>query len=55
MERKVNIFLNNRGVGELKFLKHKKTGLLRILVRAEKTHKCVVNHLVQAKDIFCKL
>ena len=36
-------------------LKHKKTGLLRILVRAEKTHKCIVNHLLQTKDIFCKL
>lgn len=24
-------------------------------MRAEKTHKCVVNHLLQAKQIFCKL
>lgn len=28
---------------------------MRILVRAEKTHKCVVNHFVQKKDIFCQL
>ena len=26
-----------------------------MLVRAEKTHKCIVNHLLQTKDIFCKL
>lgn len=44
-----------RGVGELKFLKHKTTGVIRVLVRAEKTHKCVMNHLLQAKQIFCKL
>lgn len=24
-------------------------------MRAEKTHKCVLNHFLQAKDIFCKL
>lgn len=35
-----------RGVGELKLLKHKKTHLIRILVRAEKTKKCIVNHLI---------
>ncbi len=44
-----------RGVGELKFLKNKQTQLVRVLVRAEKTHKVVMNHLIQAKDIFCKL
>ena len=43
------------GVGELKILKNKKTGLQRILVRAEKTHKCIVNHFLQKKDIFCQL
>lgn len=26
-----------------------------MLVRAEKTHKCIVNHLLQTKQIFCKL
>lgn len=44
-----------RGIGEFKLLKHKKTGLIRALVRADKTHKCIVNHLVQAVQIFCKL
>jgi Ran-binding protein 1 len=39
----------------MKLLKNKSTGLIRALVRAEKTHKVVVNHLLQAKDIFCKL
>ena len=52
---KGNFYTNLRGIGELKILKHKKSGFIRILVRAEKTHKCIVNHLIQAKDIFCKL
>ena len=45
-----------RGIGPLKLLKHKKTGLVRILMRADKTHKCIMNHLLQKKDnILCKL
>jgi hypothetical protein len=44
-----------RGVGELKLLQNKQSKLIRVLVRAEKTHKVVMNHLLQAKDIFCKL
>ena len=44
-----------RGVGELRFLKHKTSGYVRILVRAEKTHKCIINHYVINKDIFCQL
>lgn len=48
-------FLIFRGVGQLKFLQNKQNQLIRCLVRAEKTHKVVVNHLLQAKDIFCKL
>lgn len=55
MERKVLFVLFFRGVGELKFLQNKQNNLIRLLVRAEKTHKVVVNHLLQAKDIFCKL
>ena len=55
MERKVPFILFVRGVGELKFLQNKQNKLIRVLVRAEKTHKVVVNHLLQAKDIFCKL
>lgn len=44
-----------RGVGDLRFLRHKKSNYIRVLVRADKTHKCVVNHYVLTKDIFCKL
>lgn len=44
-----------RGVGELRFLKHKTSGYVRILVRAEKTHRCIMNHYVIKKDIFCDL
>ena len=44
-----------RGVGELRFLRHKTSGYVRILCRAEKTHKCLMNHFVMQKDIFCKL
>lgn len=35
-----------RGTGDLKFLKNKKTGQIRILMRREKTHKICANHLV---------
>lgn len=35
-----------RGTGDLKFLKNKKTGQVRILMRREKTHKICANHLV---------
>ena len=48
-------FYNFRGVGELRLLKHKKTGFVRVLIRADKTHKVVMNHLIQKVDIFCKL
>ena len=44
-----------RGVGELRLLKHKTSGYVRVLVRADKTHKCIMNHYVIQKDIFCKL
>ena len=44
-----------RGVGELRLLKHNKSNYIRILVRADKTHKCIMNHYVITKDIFCKL
>jgi Ran-binding protein 1 len=39
-----------RGVGELRFLKHRTSGMIRILNRAEKTHKCIMNHYVINKD-----
>lgn len=35
-----------RGTGDLKFLKNKLTGQVRILMRREKTHKICANHLV---------
>lgn len=44
-----------RGVGELRFLKHKVTNMIRILSRAEKTHKCTLNHFPIKQDILGKL
>jgi len=44
-----------RGVGELRFLRHKTSNYIRILVRADKTHRVIVNHYIITKDIFCKL
>jgi len=39
----------------MKFLQNKQSKFIRALVRADKTHKVVVNHYLQSKDIFCKL
>eukprot|EP00917_Polyrhabdina_sp_WS-2016_P001776 GHVP01003688.1.p1 GENE.GHVP01003688.1~~GHVP01003688.1.p1 ORF type:complete len:223 (+),score=64.32 GHVP01003688.1:900-1568(+) len=36
-----------RGVGDLKFLRHKKMDTVRILMRRDKTHKICANHIVQ--------
>lgn len=44
-----------RGVGELRFLKHKVTNMIRILSRAEKTHKCTLNHFPIKQDILGNL
>lgn len=55
MERKVFPYINYRGIGELKLLKHKANGVIRILVRAEKTHKIIVNHMLQRKEPLCVL
>ena len=44
-----------RGIGALKLLKNKNSGHIRILVRAEKTHKIVVNHLLQKRELLCNL
>ncbi len=44
-----------RGVGELRFLKHKVSNMIRILSRAEKTHKCTVNHFPIKQDILGNL
>eukprot|EP00005_Dracoamoeba_jomungandri_P005970 CAMPEP_0174261106 /NCGR_PEP_ID=MMETSP0439-20130205/11234_1 /TAXON_ID=0 /ORGANISM="Stereomyxa ramosa, Strain Chinc5" /LENGTH=172 /DNA_ID=CAMNT_0015345529 /DNA_START=25 /DNA_END=543 /DNA_ORIENTATION=+ len=35
-----------RGVGEARFLKHKETGKIRLLVRRDKTFKIAMNHYV---------
>ncbi len=35
-----------RGTGDLKLLKNKLTGQIRVLMRREKTHKICANHLV---------
>lgn len=44
-----------RGTGDLKFLKHKETGRIRILMRQDKTHKVVANFIVSAQDPLCQL
>ncbi|RLN82512.1 hypothetical protein BBJ28_00010760 [Nothophytophthora sp. Chile5] len=38
-----------RGVGDVRFLKHKEHQKVRILMRQEKTHKLLINHLVEAR------
>ncbi|XP_062601491.1 ran-specific GTPase-activating protein-like [Saccostrea cucullata] len=35
-----------RGTGDVKLLKHKVTGLIRLLMRRDKTHKVCANHFV---------
>ncbi|KAJ3129482.1 hypothetical protein HK098_001249 [Nowakowskiella sp. JEL0407] len=37
-----------RGTGDVKFLKHKKTKKIRILMRRDKTHKLCANHYLSA-------
>lgn len=37
-----------RGVGEMKILKNKETGVYRLLLRREQIHKVVCNHLLTA-------
>jgi len=38
-----------RGVGEVRFLKHREFGKVRLLMRQEKTHKIIANHLVESR------
>ncbi|CAH0490678.1 unnamed protein product [Peronospora farinosa] len=38
-----------RGVGDVRFLKHKEHQKVRMLMRQEKTHKILINHLVEAR------
>ena len=39
-----------RGSGELKLLKHKTTGMVRLLMRREKTLKVCANHVCKFAD-----
>ena len=34
----------DRGVGDVRILKHKETGIHRIIMRRDKTHKICANH-----------
>jgi len=38
-----------RGVGEVRFLKHKEFGKIRLLMRQEKTLKIICNHVVESR------
>lgn len=38
-----------RGVGEMKFLKHKENGRIRVLMRQEKTMKVIANHFLDPR------
>ncbi|GMF18743.1 unnamed protein product [Phytophthora fragariaefolia] len=38
-----------RGVGDVRFLKHKEHQKVRLLMRQEKTHKILMNHLVESR------
>ncbi|KAF0695310.1 Aste57867_13869 [Aphanomyces stellatus] len=38
-----------RGVGSVRFLKHKEAGKVRLLMRQEKTLKILINHLVESR------
>jgi len=40
---------NERGVGDIKFLKHKETSHIRVLMRQEKTMKIIVNHFLDPR------
>lgn len=40
---------NERGIGDVKFLKHKENGRIRVLMRQEKTMKVIVNHFLDPR------
>jgi Ran-binding protein 1 len=37
-----------RGVGDVKLLKHKETAKIRVLMRRDKTHKICANHYISS-------
>lgn len=44
-----------RGKGELRLLKHKVSGMVRLLARADITHKCILNHYALQTEYLGKL
>jgi Ran-binding protein 1 len=40
-----------RGIGEIKLLKHKDHGRIRVLMRQEKTMKLIVNHFLDPRIV----
>eukprot|EP01006_Ploeotia_vitrea_P014275 TRINITY_DN38334_c0_g1_i1.p1 TRINITY_DN38334_c0_g1~~TRINITY_DN38334_c0_g1_i1.p1 ORF type:complete len:229 (-),score=35.67 TRINITY_DN38334_c0_g1_i1:75-761(-) len=40
---------NERGTGDVKFLKHKETSHIRVLMRQEKTMKIIINHFLDPR------
>ena len=44
-----------RGKGELRLLKHKVSGMVRLLARADTTHKCILNHYALQTEYLGKL
>lgn len=40
-----------RGVGDVKFLKHSEHGRIRVLMRQEKTMKVIVNHFLDPRIV----
>uniref|UniRef100_A0A6U4KVX5 RanBD1 domain-containing protein n=2 Tax=Phaeomonas parva TaxID=124430 RepID=A0A6U4KVX5_9STRA len=41
----------NRGIGEIKILKHRENGMIRLLMRQEKTMKVIVNHIADPRIV----
>lgn len=40
-----------RGVGDCKFLKHRETNRIRVLMRQEKTMKIIINHFLDPRIV----
>jgi len=46
---------NERGVGEMKLLKHKETSKIRLLMRVDKTLKIITNHHVDHQIVLTEM